>query len=516
MSTFDPDYDHDITQGTTHLATALIKKLVKDPLPTFQRMVVLETISDPSYIDEAKIEYWKNVIKVSNSSMRFVKVLPRNTVIAQNTLVGVTEINQPMFFLPFFPSHLSLPCKPGEVIWTMFEDPNARIKEVGFWFCKVATPHFTDDVNHTHYSQQLDHSFNSTIKKQMSGTDKAVYELQNGKVSTSKDGTRFVVDGSKVLSLPHFAKDELIFEKLVTESDASRMMQYEPVPRFKKRPGDVALEGSNNTLIVLGTDRNGPVSEYEDTQNENNEIGGFAPVYPTYDQDKAAGSIDLVAGRGYTKATGGEAASLISLESGQELNKVLEKHKPVPSEGDPDFRGDRSRILISQRALPDNKFGIAEYMSVVNKIGDALPGGDAAVVIKSDKVRIVARSDISFVVTNYADKTKEDVGVQYKDEETDISKWASITIRKNGDIIFTPSQDGFVKLGGDDANQAILCTSFPADLTTGPEGSEVGALPIATTGGGFVGSAFGNIDDEAVNLTRAPDLGTFSTKVLIK
>jgi hypothetical protein len=41
-------------------------------------------------------------------------------------------------------------------------------------------------------------------------------------------------------------------------------------------------------------------------------------------------------------------------------------------------------------------------------------------------------------------------------------------------------------------------------------------LPIATTGGGFVGTAGGNTDDEAVNLVRAPDLGTFSTKVLIK
>lgn len=510
MSTYDPSFSDKIAEGQAPTANSTVKSLVKDSLPTFERMVVLETISDPTRIDEAKIEYWKSVIKVSNTSMRFAQVLPRNTIIAQRIYTGVTAINRPMFFLPFFPSHLSLPCKPGEIVWTMFENPNARIKEIGFWFCKVAAPHFIDDVNHTHFPQQLDHSFNSTIIKQMNSEDQAVYELQNGKVNLSKDGTRFVVPGSEMLTIAN-SSDELAFETLITESDASRITSYEPVPRFKKRPGDVALEGSNNTLVVLGTDRFGPIANFEEDLQD-----GFYPNPVAGNFFDFAGSIDIVAGRGTTEMTGGKSASVKSLLDGNELHKTLEKHKPVADEGDPDFINDRSRILVSQRTLADRNFGIEQYLTKqYTGVADNNENGDAAVVIKSDKVRIIARSDISFIVTGYVNKPREDTGVVYKEEKRtteDIDNWASITIRQNGDIIFTPGNNGIIKLGGEDANQAILCTNRPADVVDG----EVEALPIATDGGGFIGTSGGNIDEEAVALFRAPDLGTFSTKVLIK
>jgi hypothetical protein len=499
---FDPFYSFQISEGQASAVITKVKQLIKDPLPTFQRMVVLETISDPSVVDDNKIDYWRHVIKVSN--VQFARALARNTIIAQRILTGITEVNQPMFFLPFFPSHLSLPCKAGEVVWTMFEDPNARIKEMGFWFCKVAAPHFIDDVNHTHFPQQLDHSFNTTIEKKMAGKDEAIYELQNGKVNSSKNGERFIVDGSKVLSVDYLKPDNFAFEKLVTESDSSKMTQYESVPRFKKRPGDIALEGTNNTLIVLGTDRTGPISNYE-TVDEG--LGGTIPVPPEADLFGSAGSIDIVTGRGMLEKTGGKPASLISLVDGQELYETLEKHKTVAEEGDPDFVNDRSRVLISQRTSVDKNFKINDYLKFAGISDD--PQGDAAVVIKSDKVRIIARSDISFIVTNYVENPENN---EIKKDDDDVLNWASITIKRSGDIIFTPSASGVIKLGGEDANQAILCTNRIAKVEDG----EVDALPIATTGGGFVGTAGGNTDDEAVNLVRAPDLGTFSTKVLIK
>ena len=39
------------------------------PNPTFRRMVVIEVVldPDPSYVTPNKIEYWKNVLGVSNS-----------------------------------------------------------------------------------------------------------------------------------------------------------------------------------------------------------------------------------------------------------------------------------------------------------------------------------------------------------------------------------------------------------------------------------------------------------------
>ena len=90
---------------------------------------------------------------------------------------------------------------------------------------------------------------------------------------------------------------EDIFEKLVIETQAeeylkyknsdakdsmgAKLVTYESVPRFRKRPGDIALEGSNNTLIVLGTDRKDDLKKT--------------------DFKESAGTIDIVAGRGQSK-----------------------------------------------------------------------------------------------------------------------------------------------------------------------------------------------------------------------
>lgn len=503
MSNYDPYYSHSAAEGVTSEIIEEIKRLIKDSLPTYSRMIVMEVISDPQIITEDKIDYWTNILKVSN--IKFANILPRNTIIAQKILSGVTYITPPMFMFPFFPSHLALPCKPGEMVWTMFEDPNARIKDIGYWLCRITEPHFVDDVNHTHHARQLDHSFNSTIKKKVEGNDKPVYELRNGKVNKSKDGTRFVVNRTNVIS----SKEEDVFERLLIDTDASRMMQYESVPRFKKRPGDVAIEGSNNSLIVLGTDRTSAIADFDEFNGKN---GGNFPRRVEDDLIGYAGSIDIVAGRGATKETGGTAVQTKRIVDGQELKKELGKFgtELVENEGDVDLKNDRSRILVSQRTRPDTNFGISDYIRANNKIEESTDG-DSAVVIKSDKVRIIARSDITFMVTDFV-YNQEQGKPSYKVELEESAYWASITIRRNGDIIFTPSSLGVIKLGGDDADKAILCTSKPSTVEFG----DVRALPIATTGGGFVGTANGNVDSEAVSLNRAPDLGTLSKKVLIK
>lgn len=487
--------------GGVDKVEAQVASLVKDPLPPFKRMIVLDVISDPQLIDEKKIEYWKNVIKVSNP--RFANMMPRNSIIAQPTATGYTRVTPPMFLLPFFPSHLALPCKPGEMVWTIFEDPNAGKKEMGYWICRISEPHLVDDVNHTHHAAQLDHSFNPGLKKRFEGKDQPVYELRNGKTMSDKKDVRFVPKESKILS----DDDPTAFEKLLTESDASTMMQYEMVPRFKKRPGDVALEGSNNTLIVLGTDRVGPIAQHD--LDSSAPARGIVPEATHNDMVGNAGSIDIVAGRGYTPLTGGKEASTTRIADGKELKKELAKHPDAlaPNEGDPDFYQDRSRVLISQRTKVDTNFGLAKYNNSNLKIADS-GDGDAAVVIKSDKIRIIARSDISLLVTNFQVPT----GTVFKNGVEDTKQWASVTIKANGDIVFTPSEKGVLKLGGDDADKAILCTSVAATNSDGT----VKSLPIATTAGGFVGTTGGNVDGSAVSLTSPPDLGTFSKKVLIK
>lgn len=469
-----------------------VREILTDPAPTFYRMVVLETIFDPSIIDQTKVEYWESILRVSN--IRFANILPRNTIIGQKMLTGMSEISRPMFLLPFFPSHLSLPCKPGEIVWTMFEDPNAKNSEMGYWFCRVAEPHFIDDVNHTHHPRQFDYALSDSLRDRFQGTNitNRVYENRIGRTVQSDAGNRFVEIKSEIL--PFNEEDE--FERLLTDTDAGKITQYESIPRFRKRPGDIAFEGTNNSLIVLGTDRAGSVSAYDVDPQEPER--GLVPLGSS-DLFGNAGSIDIVAGRGTLPVTGGTEISVTEINTGQELKKELGKTPGdvVPSEGDPDLINDRSRILVSQRTLTDTNFGTSNYNSQFG-IGDSTTG-DASVVIKSDKVRIIARSDISLIVQNFNLQAASGSKPELMLDNDDQKKWASITIKTNGDIVFTPSDTGYIKLGDDSADRALLCTDAPAQAQNGTVSFPSG---IISTGADVVGIG--------------GQQGTFAKKILVK
>jgi hypothetical protein len=84
-------------------------------------------------------------------------------------------------------------------------------------------------------------------------------------------------------------------------------------------------------------------------------------------------------------------------------------------------------------------------------------------------------------------------------ESQNPDEFAAIVIKANGDIVFKPAAKGVVKLGGDDANLAVLCTSVN---NTG-QGGIVTASPIIDSMAGSQGASGG------VN-------GTFATKILLK
>lgn len=513
MSTYDPTYASQMAEGEAPTHLRHIKSAVKDPASTFMRMIVLEVIFDPYIIDDDKIAYWRHVLQVSN--YHYSNLLPRNTIIAQRVKTSRSPASQPIFLFPFFPSHLSLPCKPGEMVWAMFEDPNAKEKDLGFWFCRVSEPHIGDDVNHAHVATKLDQTNVQSLLQRSSGSRLPVYELRNGAAFINNQGEKVEKAGTEILDPPtSFSKFE-VFEQLITTTDSSKLMQYEAVPRFRKRPGDIAIEGSNNSLIVLGTDRPGPIAEYTflenvppDLQNPG-AIPAMSGINATSSISGSAGSIDLVAGRGTLPTTGGTAVSTTRLASSsdnpEEIKKEIAKfplEAVSPTEGDPDLINDRSRVLISQRTSVDNNFGTSGYNSQF-QIGDSAEG-DAAITIKTDKVRIIARSDISLIVTNftYTPTSLDNTTAGYRtDNLSDQSKWASITIKTNGDIVFTPSSEGYIKLGDDTADRALLCTDTPATLNQGK------VLPTTTALSNTMGGKFGG--------TQIPGQGTWAKKILV-
>lgn len=445
-------------------------------VPMFLRVVVLEVISDPSAIDETKLSFWEHELKVGN--IKYASVAPRNAIIAKRVLGNDASASEKtMVLYPFFPPHIAFPAKPGEHVWAVFEQPDAKVNEIGYWMCRIVDPSFVEDVNHTHSNRQFDGSFRPGIKDTFEGTDAPKYEFQNGAIGT-KDSERYTVAGTASID-----GDEKSYERLLKDTDASKIVQYEAVPRYRKRPGDIAFEGTNNTLIVLGTDRTGPASDYDVDQNK-----GKVPK-PTNDDVSTgnAGSIDIVVGRGQTDETFGNEVenSLGRKELGKSRKELADK------EGDVDLKTDSSRILVAMKTHVDKNMKLDGFNKAIKaKALEDSSSGDAAIVAKSDKVRIVGRSDIELLVTGIS---KVD-GKGHPIEKTGSSDWAAFIINSEGTVYAQPAKGQSFEVETDASSfkvnpQNIEAKTSTASLTVDPadikafapmvSAGDEGATPVA-------------------------------------
>jgi hypothetical protein len=120
---------------------------------------------------------------------------------------------------------------------------------------------------------------------------------------------------------------------------------------------------------------------------------------------------------------------------------------------------------------PDVNFSI--YVDGITQSGTG-----ASAVVKSDQVRLIARNDIKITVG--------DTG-------------AGIVIKSNGEIVIVPAASSVIKLGGDDADKAILCQTatqvIPGNVT---------AAPVISTAGGIIGAS------------TIAGTGLFASKILVK
>lgn len=391
-------------------------------LPLLQRMVILEVVYDPTAMDSSRIARLEHDVGVVN--IQHARALPRNSIVARRVLDGTSSAVEPaMFLFPFLPPHIALPCKPGEHVWAMFESAQKR-QDVGYWLWRISEPHFVDDVNHTHSPRSYDPSFNPGIGDKFEGKDDAKYEFRNGRPEDTDDGGRYTVAESALIP-----GSETEYEKIL-KGPATALVAYGSVPRFRKRPADLALEGSNNALIVLGTDRAGPVG---------------ADVLPATDTP-GAGVIDIVVGRGQTKRTGGNPVTNTLGRS--EIAKSAKD--VVPEEGDPDLVADRARVYIAQATKVDAGLKLEDLSSKFDGISDA-SSGDGAVAVVADKVRIVARSDVEIIATGFK---PDDAGLPKRLD--DASRYASVILKSNGDIVLRPGAKGLIKFGTDDADQHVV------------------------------------------------------------
>jgi len=413
-------------------AGAIIAKQNADApgLPSLYRGVVIDVIHDPSIFDEDQMSDLASILKDES----LLDVAPRNTCIVQivHAGQGSKEDDSHMVCFPFFPPYLGMPVKPGEHVWVFVEDPKGAASSIGYWICRISEPDFIDDLNYTHSDRAYGALTSNPDEREVDPPDE------------DDRGVGFP-DGAGVPGKTRF-RTEGKFEQIYSGSMGMQSVTLEPVPRWTKRPGDLVIQGSNNTLISLGEDRgftkdtipDAAKAEWSSATSTGPSLAQAEYDSPPEDEGPAdknertfSGTIDIIAGRGRYLADPDADAELTAprvitnVRNYDEVDKNpigagndsdnTENRLSNPAEGDPDFFNDASRIYVSMNTLPDFNFSI-EYPDMPKALDDKNVGnplsnsaatapnvflkefadgiGQAAIIAKSDEIRLIARQDM--------------------------------------------------------------------------------------------------------------------------
>jgi hypothetical protein len=379
----------------------LLNNQSTSPAPTFQRAVVEEVVYNPKDLTSED----KDRIRAAVINPEFVDQIAANSVVAVLIADGISNANPTRVLLgPFFQSHMMLPVQAGEQVMVVFDDFQKFNFRQGKWLTRASEGLQTEDPNFTHN----DRRFNATV---VEATRTSVQVARSGSVYTPNFPNGAGQSNTNTLPQNDSTNPyDLIYRKTIS---GSLQHQYEPVPRWTKRPQEFVLQGMNNSLIMLGQDRVGYVTGSSATE-----------------QKAFAGTIDMVAGRSrYMLSTGDsdiptsqlqhKGTSPLLVTSSRDLVEVdktpkLNNRNEQLKEGDPDFVRDAARIYVSMKTLGDTNFRLAKttegnvanalQSSGINYSANSLYPvqfssssanvGSSYVVAKADHVRIVGRRSV--------------------------------------------------------------------------------------------------------------------------
>jgi len=372
----------------------------------FKKAIVLDIISHPGMITDDIVNQLisddSNLKLFSIKKPGFIKNLPANSIIAT-----FTNSKNIFIALPFFSSHMCLPLKVQEEVW-IYEDPSAS-KEIEiefYWISRIHGFNFYEDLNYTYSDRKYLRSYNEESNKKNSNIPVALFN--NGPIRADSNGKT----DDNVMS----SKEK----RLSISLDLSHRHLLEDVPRTFKNPGDYIIQGSNNTLIRLGTNHIRKANN-NFKESYNNTIFYKEP-------ESYSGTIDLVAGRAvgsqdlsvdkntvnYLKDQNVLFSNSITKKAYKNSQLVIYNEKGATenlkdagfylgnpnainwAEGDPDFSADISRLLISEYIDGDSLLNYSPLYSVENDGKQTVLNNKKSgfIIAKSDEIRLVARSNV--------------------------------------------------------------------------------------------------------------------------
>lgn len=325
----------------------------------FFRGFVVDVVNNVSglTIRNKSIDDYKSLV-----TSKSLKSLPRNTAIVKDITRGAAKNSgKELICYPFFSSHISMPLKPGEIVWFIFEDPENQ-GEIAYWISRVSEPNHVEDVNFTFASR--------TYAQSPEIPAKTSAEKFDGPTTPSEITQTFSFKS------PTGKSNELTD---VITNFANKIHRFESVPRYNKRLGDMVIQGSNNSLIMLGEERGHFFAEPTISVNRNDIPSGSA-------------AIDIVVGRGNSPAT--SATKIKNELEIEENNKRINN----PTEGDAHFPTDAARVYLTAKSdnvdapyHPDNLLNILVMPSDKNLGFPILSAPGSFVVSKADNLRLISR-----------------------------------------------------------------------------------------------------------------------------
>lgn len=396
-----------LTGGVGANASLMNQVFTTTQTPTLQRAVVVDVITDLSLITE---EYKEALTQTINNA-ELLDVISVNCVIAR--IISSNEgngANSNTILFPFYSSHFMLPVMPGEQVYVIYEDVIGTGTKVGYWMSRVAGYGTFEDPNYTHDDRRFDPTINQgtyttrEIAERNAGLGPETFQNGGNTVETST----LAINERNVIENP--------YDTIFNEARASAYFTPEPVPRWKKRPQELVLQGANNALIMLGEDRNGPIDgAINDNPVDIIKLGG-AP--------RQAGAIDIVAGRGrYLPSPGADPraygvnnppgpssnAPLVidNIRGYQETDKNPFRNSREnitnPNEGNPNPIFDAARVYVVQQSRVDENYGLVfnGNFGIVYPpecLSNEQPPengtlGRSYVVNKADHIRMIARRE---------------------------------------------------------------------------------------------------------------------------
>jgi len=440
----------DVVSKSKSLGT--LSKTNEKSSSTFFSMYVVDYISDPNMVKLNVLNNFKPLVEFKEALTK----MPAGTILAIKLLNGKPEGEKIKVVLPFFSSHISQPIKAGEVVWCM-QDENGQ----HFYLSRKHSVLKYEDVNYTANLR------NRTLTPPGGKSD--TVDAFNGTPPEEKNSGSFTFP-------PVSEKPSPALNKALTLSntDSNAYFKGEAIAGYKTKASDFSIQGSNNTLIELGSDS-------------------------TTGKLDSVGSINIVAGRGMAEKT---APDVVTNSRGfKEVDKSSTPKNMLA--GTFDYINDSSRIIISMNSDIDKLFGFqtdvpeAEAANIITSLDEDLPlntsysmstGAEEkvlpAIVSKSTNQLMIGRAEGTIRIVH--------------------ESGSSIVMDENGNIQIQCGPEGQIRIGQKDAsieptvlgeklNEMILAvitemiTAAPSFVATGV-GPGILAPTIVTALGNFKAS----------------------------